>query len=172
MSDRDQLSATNLPDLRISRVLCPVDFSHNSNLAVDYALMLGHQFSAPVLILHVAEDPTFAAPGQRPELSTAFTQSQRRDLEQKLEVYGHKRSHGEVTTNTQLLVVTNKTVVQAIVDVADESQASLVVMGTRGYSGLKRLMFGSVTEGVLRHSPVPVLAVPPQEPTPGPHPGP
>ena len=38
--------------------------------------------------------------------------------------------------------------------------ADLVVMGTQGSGGAKRLVFGSTTERVLRESPVPVLAVP------------
>jgi nucleotide-binding universal stress UspA family protein len=48
-----------------------------------------------------------------------------------------------------------------ILDVAREERASLIAMATHGETGLKRLLLGSVTENVLRKSPVPVLVVRP-----------
>jgi nucleotide-binding universal stress UspA family protein len=53
---------------------------------------------------------------------------------------------------------------RAIVDLAETIEADLIVMGSAGRSGLPRLILGSVTERVLRKSPVPVLTVhPPAE---------
>lgn len=52
----------------------------------------------------------------------------------------------------------------AIVDVARERGANLIVMGTHGRSTLSRLMWGSVTASVLRHTTVPVAVVPPSGP--------
>ena len=48
---------------------------------------------------------------------------------------------------------------EQIVRVADKEESDLVVLGTNGHSGLKRLMIGSVTDRVLRACKCPVLAV-------------
>ncbi len=46
-----------------------------------------------------------------------------------------------------------------ILKAAEETKADLIAMSTHGRSGLRRLAFGSITDKVLRHSPVPVLTV-------------
>jgi nucleotide-binding universal stress UspA family protein len=51
----------------------------------------------------------------------------------------------------------------AILQAVAEVGADMIVMGTHGRSGLTRLVAGSVTEAVLRHSRIPVLAVPPPD---------
>jgi nucleotide-binding universal stress UspA family protein len=62
-----------------------------------------------------------------------------------------------------LRVVRHRQVAGAIVDTAKEIGADLIALSTHGRSGLRRLVLGSVTEEVLRHSPVPVLASPQRE---------
>jgi nucleotide-binding universal stress UspA family protein len=52
-----------------------------------------------------------------------------------------------------------------IVDSARKWPADLIVIGTRGRSGLARLVFGSTAEGVTRHAPCPVVVVPPASQT-------
>lgn len=50
---------------------------------------------------------------------------------------------------------------EEVVQSAREWPADLIVVGTHGRSGLRRLLFGSTAEGVVRHAPVPVVVVPP-----------
>jgi len=145
---------------RIKRVLCPVDFSDVSKAASDYAVLIGRQFAAHVLLLHVAEEPTFAAPGHEPALATQASRDRQRDLKQQLALFGYRQHLVDTMVSTHVLVVTEQTVVQSIVDAARDLEASLIVMGTHGRSGLERFVFGSTTEGVIRHSRIPVLAVP------------
>jgi len=57
-----------------------------------------------------------------------------------------------------LEVVTGRAV-DAILDAADPARFDLVIMGTRGLSGLQHLLLGSVAEGVVRRSRIPVLTV-------------
>ena len=47
----------------------------------------------------------------------------------------------------------------AIVDLAEELGADLIIMGTRGHTGLKHVLLGSVAERTLRHAPCSVLTV-------------
>jgi nucleotide-binding universal stress UspA family protein len=55
----------------------------------------------------------------------------------------------------------------AILEEAKRSAADLIVLGTHGRTGLRRLLLGSVAEGVVRHAPVPVLLVHAGETGPG-----
>lgn len=55
------------------------------------------------------------------------------------------------------------TVWRAILDVADEEQAGVVVLGSRGRSGIRSALLGSVSYGVVHHSRRPLLVVPPAE---------
>ena len=48
---------------------------------------------------------------------------------------------------------------EAIVNLAKEQKASVIVVGSHGRTGLKRLLMGSVTENVIGHAPCPVLVV-------------
>jgi nucleotide-binding universal stress UspA family protein len=57
-------------------------------------------------------------------------------------------------------VVVESTIPAAILGVAGEVDASVVVMGSRGYTGVKSLMLGSVSNHVLHHADRPVLVVP------------
>jgi nucleotide-binding universal stress UspA family protein len=50
---------------------------------------------------------------------------------------------------------------EGVLDLADEIDASVIVTGTRGLSGVRQLVEGSLTHALLRHSRRPVLAIPP-----------
>jgi nucleotide-binding universal stress UspA family protein len=56
-------------------------------------------------------------------------------------------------------LVTMGNAADEIIRAAEETKVDLIAMSTHGRSGLKRLAFGSITDKVLRHSPVPVLTV-------------
>lgn len=55
------------------------------------------------------------------------------------------------------------TVWRAVLDVAEERDAELIVLGSRGRSGVKSMLLGSVSYGVVHHSKLPVLVVPPSD---------
>jgi len=61
---------------------------------------------------------------------------------------------GEIDT------VNNNTIVDAILEGAAEFRADLIVMGTHGRTGVKRMLLGSVAEGCIRRAMVPVMLVP------------
>jgi nucleotide-binding universal stress UspA family protein len=56
-------------------------------------------------------------------------------------------------------LIENPSVVEAIVDFAAKENADLIVVGTRGMTGFKRLLVGSVSSGVVNHARCPVLVV-------------
>lgn len=118
-------------------ILVPMDFSETAAHALRYASALGERFGAHLLVIHACE---WLADEAREELQARAEQC--------------------IGANVafDLRVITGEPLAVILVQVR-ESGANLVVMGTHGRTGLSRLMFGSVTESVVRFCTVPVIAV-------------
>ena len=147
--------------IEFKHVLCPVDFSESSNRSLDHAVALARWYESRLTVLHVA--PTFEPMPVQGELGypmqivNPFTPE---------EVVAEMRRRLDVAGVPPDAVVTARAghVSTTIVDEAMASSADLIVMGTHGRRGFKRLLLGSVTESVLRDAPCPVLTVPPHAP--------
>ena len=136
-------------------ILCPVDFSPHSELALGYAIDLARVSHAHLTIVTVVDsllDAATEASGHRKTL-TAQTQQELQDLLARV----GKRGQSEEQIGIAVAVGDPA---EEILNQAAECGADVIVMGTQGLEGAKRLMFGSTTEAVLRETRVPVLAVP------------
>jgi nucleotide-binding universal stress UspA family protein len=140
-------------------VLCPVDFSEHSERALGYAIDLAALTGAHLTIM-TAVDPFLEAASSAAGHSQALTQQTQEEMQQLLGRLGAAR--GRLREAPGIAVVTGDAGTEIVNQIA-ECQADVVVMGTQGLGGAKRLMFGSTTDKVLRTSPVPVLAVPPSQ---------
>jgi len=69
-----------------------------------------------------------------------------------------KGAANKVKVNTEV-VASPTSVVPAIVDYAEKNNVDLIVVGTRGRSGLKKLLLGSVASGVVTYASCPVMVV-------------
>jgi nucleotide-binding universal stress UspA family protein len=142
----------------ITRILCPVDFSGHSRIALDYATALASWYDAEVVALHaysVAMVP--ATIGAFPAATSVGVPLTRDEVIRDLDRFVRPVQAANVRTRT---VVTTGHASTGILDTAEQLAASLIVMGTHGASGFERLMLGSVTEKVLRKAVCPVLVVP------------
>jgi nucleotide-binding universal stress UspA family protein len=136
-------------------ILCPVDFSAHSERALGYAIDLAALVGAQLTVVTVVDaflDAASQAAGARPALS-AQTQEELRALLSRVDA--SRTPHGRLAIAVDVGEPARK-----ILDQARECSADLIVMGTQGLEGARRLMFGSTTEKVLREATVPVLAVP------------
>lgn len=139
-------------------ILCPVDFSELSALALRHAAALANCFQSHITVLYASRfvPPPYFTPGQIARLEREF-----RESEQQAQADLHEFI--AATLGPQPPAVDARIVdalpVEAIRRVAAETQADLIAMGTHGRSGINRLMLGSVTERVLRESHIPVLTV-------------
>jgi nucleotide-binding universal stress UspA family protein len=137
-------------------ILCPVDFSEHSERALGVALELAALTGAHLTIVHVVDallDAASRASGNQAALE-AQTQQELQDLLQRL-----AESGGREPRRMAIAVAVGDPAEQVLKQ-ADESESDLIVIGTQGLERAKRFVFGSTTEGVLRASRVPVLAVP------------
>lgn len=137
-------------------ILCPVDFSEHSERALGYAIDLAALTGAHLTIVTVVDaflDAASHASGTHDALTTQ-TQQEIQDLLARVATrrdLPHERLGIAVAVGNPS---------EQILKQADECESDLIVMGTQGLTGATRLIFGSTTEGVLRESRVPVLAVP------------
>jgi nucleotide-binding universal stress UspA family protein len=138
-------------------VLCPVDFSDLSSLALQYAHRIATCFDARLMVLHAESfmpPPEFTS--RQVDYLVGELQRSRAAVHDHLGKYVQERLGNVNATES---VVIDGQVVPAILKVAKEKSAGLIVMGTHGRSGFSRVMLGSVTERVLREADIPVLTV-------------
>jgi nucleotide-binding universal stress UspA family protein len=150
--------------LRITKILCPVDFSEFSRHAFDRAVGVARCYDAKISVLHVLPVHS-AVPAIRfgPEGPGPFGLYADRDHVLSELPRFLALEHG-IETPIDYHVVEGASPHKEIAAQASRLAADLVVIGTHGRSGIDRMLLGSVAEKVLRTSPVPVLTVPPHVP--------
>jgi universal stress protein A len=145
----------------IRSVLCPIDFSDPSRAALVYAAAVAEHFGAQLTVLAV-DDPLLAeaaaAAGLVPSLAAETTEELRRVC---ADVLGQSRDAPD--DHLRFRVRIGKAAVE-ILQEARDAGTDLIVMSSRGQTGVRKVFFGSTTERVLRETSVPVLVTPTDQP--------
>jgi nucleotide-binding universal stress UspA family protein len=142
------------------KILVAFDGSPDSLKAVKRASALTTEFGASLTIVHVYSIPSFAygGPGPMPLVDfKALEDSAKAKAREILNKGKEVCSQEGVQAKAELLEATS--VVQAIVELAAKENVDLIVMGTRGMTGFKKLLLGSVSDGVVTHAQCSVLVV-------------
>ena len=141
------------------RILVPLDGSRTSQLGLGEAVKLAKSQGSTLRLLNVVDELVLMTTPEMAydvaDLIEVLKQDGRRILEKGA---AHARKHG-VRVQTSLVESSGGHAAQAIIDEARKYHASLIVLGTHGRRGLKRMVMGSDAEEVVRNSPVPVLLV-------------
>jgi nucleotide-binding universal stress UspA family protein len=147
-------------DATVQDVLAPIDFSEYSRSALRTAKAFANAYDARLHLLFVAEQrmvPTFSDTGVPGvgvvEMDPEIVKNAERALEQLNERVGGP-------TVKSRYHVREGTVSEDIVDLAETQGVDLIVMATRGLTGVTRYLLGSNTERVVRVAPCPVLSIP------------
>lgn len=148
------------------RILAPIDGSETSARALETALRMARESGGQIVPLYVVDVPLAGAdaPGYDPSIvrDALFEEGARVNAEALA-----KMTHFGVS-GTPRFEETNPLgddIAHAILRVANELPADLVVMGTHGRRGFRRLLLGSVAERFLRIAACPVLLVPASDST-------
>lgn len=148
------------PDKRT--ILVPVDFSTFSKAAVLKGCELASCMNLPVVILHVVHDPS-QLPGYYVKLTEKKNLVRIEDIAGEMlddfmrEMINDNPELDNLVT-AEAMLVTGLPVTR-IIEVAERTNASMIVMGSQGRTGLSHMMLGSKAEQVVRLSPVPVTIV-------------
>ncbi len=141
-----------------AKVLVAFDGSKDSENAVRLAGSISSKFGSDVILVHVFSSPTIGFTGgsgipvpDYTELEEAKRESAKGVLARGVQLANEQgiRAKGEL--------IEAPSVVQALVELAAAEKADLIIAGTRGMTGFRKLILGSVSSGLVNHSPCAVL---------------
>jgi len=142
------------------KIVVAFDGSPDSLKAVKRASALAKEFGATITIVHAYTLPAlgYGGPGPMPLVDfKSIEDSARSKARETLEKGKTICEQEGVSAKVELLQATS--IVQAIVEFAAKENADLIVMGTRGMTGFKKMLMGSVSDGVVSHAHCSVLVV-------------
>lgn len=144
-------------------ILCPYDFSNFADKALDYAVRLTLSSGQRLALVNVIVNP-FLFEGGSPVLNNNLLAldllQQIKDEESvKLNELKLKLQQDHPTLEVEYILEEDNDVEACILAAQAKTKADLIVMGSHGRKGIKRVLLGSVAEGVLRNAACPVLIV-------------
>lgn len=151
------------------KILVPLDGSEHSVKALQTAIQIAKKFSGKLTLFHaysitvmpiVVPEPTTLTPSGVPVVTPAEVSKMveaARDVGRRILDDAEQKAKSEGVQVECMLKEGNT--VQEITRAAKEGNFDLIVIGVRGVSKLRELLLGSVSEGVTKHAPCPVLIV-------------
>lgn len=142
------------------RILVPVDGSPTSALGLSEACQLARLTHASLRLIHVIDELSFALALQ----PCGYDAGELLDMLRKngteiLQTALASARAQDLKADSVLYESLDKTVAQRVLDEAVQWRADLIVIGTHGRRGVRRMMLGSSAEEVLRSATIPVLLV-------------
>lgn len=140
------------------KILLPTDFSKLSKIAIRYAIALTQDKDLEIVLIHVVNtlNPNMARLGSR-KMSEAIKSSSELGMKRL-----HEAVKKEIDPKLKIssYVVHKSSIVRAIEDFAIEHNIDMICIGTKGATGLKKVVLGSNAAGIISHSSIPVLTIP------------
>lgn len=141
--------------MTFKNILCPIDFSENSSKIIELAIQLSEQEGHITLFHH----SVLIVPTPGPDNPVNFEIDQElRDMAKKQ--LSDMASELKKKYPTRVFTIHHsfiKSMTDEINDIVEEKDIDVIVMGTHGRTGLKRLLMGSIAEDILRHAHCPVF---------------
>lgn len=144
--------------MAIKRILHATDFSPASRHAFQFAVQLAKPIRAKVIVVHVYQrqvavtTEAYVSSALLEEMWAATRRAAQRQLERRMGWLRRARVRGA-------MILAEGNAAAAIVRTAARTRADLIVLGTHGRTGVRRLLLGSVADRVLRTATCPVLTV-------------
>ena len=143
------------PSIRSGRVLVAIDFSSPSLHALDYAVERAQEGGTAIILLHVLQ-PLYALGRLDASTLRSLKAEARRDVKRRLNTLSARRIGNKVPFKPWLL---EGDPAEVIVAAAAKAGCDLIVVGSAGRTGMRRLLLGSVAERVVRAADIPVTVV-------------
>jgi nucleotide-binding universal stress UspA family protein len=152
---------------KFNKILVSIDGSKESFDAADYGINLAKLSNALMIVMHVLpqeiryayEDIDAIKPNIPATPVKGIVELSKQEVQAKwFNKILEKAKKSDVNIQTDIIVAT-KSVSSEIVDYADKFNVDLIIVGTRGRSGLKRILLGSVASEVVKYADCPVLII-------------
>lgn len=148
----------------IKSILTPIDFSDNAGKIVQSAAYIAGTFKAELHLVFVVQNfedysGFFVPPINLPNLEEELFASAQQQMETYVEENQAMFAAAGVT-NVSGKVLSGD-VAEEILTYASQKKVQLIIMGTHGYKGLERIMFGSVADKVVKTACCPVMTINP-----------
>lgn len=144
--------------ISLRNVLVATDFSAGSSIAVMYALSLARRYEATLYFAHIVRAHRTESGGVLTTVDQAWRDGQHLTTDLLVS--------GELRGVPYKLLVGEGEVWDGLSPMVEENSIDLIVTGTRGRTGLSKMLFGSVAERIFRQAPCPVITVGPNTPAP------
>ncbi|UCH96099.1 MAG: universal stress protein [Candidatus Aminicenantes bacterium] len=144
--------------MSFKKILVPVDFSEFSDKAAEYAMFIAERYCADITLLHaiVLFQEDF---DEKEQLQLYEKIIRQKENEKSKQIESHCNTAKNRGLGVDSVLLRGISVADSILDYISDKDFDLVVMGTHGHTGFKKLLLGSVTEKVVRESPIPVLTI-------------
>ena len=143
-------------DIPLKRIIVPLDGSDSSFRAAKYAIKIAKMANAEIIFMHAVVNPPYGDPRSAGIMITSYIKEARELAELWYVSAGNMASKEGVKFMAETILDV-ASAADSIVNYAESKKADLIVIGTKGRTGLKRLLLGSVASGVVTHASCPVL---------------
>lgn len=144
--------------LAVSKVLVGIDGSDHSFRAAQYALEISKKYVAKLIAVTVTYMPAKSRMSQQEAIEVGAGLSEMDKAKTWFESFTQRAKENKIDLKTEL-VNSQRPVDYVILEYAEREGIDLIVIGTRGRSGLSKILLGSVASGIVTYSHSPVLVV-------------
>jgi nucleotide-binding universal stress UspA family protein len=147
----------------ISKIMVGIDGSKESVNASDYALAIAKRHNAELIAVNVLTSDigySYSSPGvESPPLTIREIILLAKDEAKKwIDDIKEKADKNDIQFRSEIIMA-KKSTVSSMLDYAEEQNINLIVVGTRGRSGIKKMLLGSIASGLVTYAACPVLVV-------------
>lgn len=153
-----------IPEKKIRKILAAIDFSTYSKNTLEYAYEVSQTTGADLIMVNIINQRDIDAKkemvnAKHPDDFSLATYLPEEMGLRKLKLKALITRCGFKNRPAIKMVIDYGTPVDKILQVLEEEEADLLVMGPKGRTNLRSFLFGSVAEKLFRHSPVPVMSL-------------
>jgi nucleotide-binding universal stress UspA family protein len=142
----------------VSKVLVGIDGSNHSLRAAEYAMEISIKYMAKLIAVTVAYLPAKSRVSQLEAIEVGAGLSEMEKAKTWFESFTQRARQNKIELRTEL-VNSQRPVDYVILEYAEKEGIDLIVIGTRGRTGLSKIVLGSVASGIISYSHSPVLVV-------------
>ena len=148
----------------IKTIVTPIDFSENADMIAESAAYVAGKFGAKLHLIFVVQNfedysGFFVPPVNLPNLEEELYQSAQQRMDEFVDTHREAITAAGVSELQSKVLIGDVT--EEILQYVGENESNLIVMGTHGYKGLERIMFGSVADKVVKTACCPVMTINP-----------